>query len=135
MEAGRAVVIVVDASVVAHLVFRGSQTEAVERLHERDPEWAAPILCRSELRSVALKHIRAGNVNLNAAVTGLRTTERVLGRREFIVATDRVLPLAESSGCSTYDCEYVALALELSLPLYTLDRQLLEAFPDLARRP
>lgn len=30
--------IVVDASVVAHLVFHGSQTDAVERLHARDPE-------------------------------------------------------------------------------------------------
>lgn len=127
--------IVVDASVVAHLVFRGSQTEAVERLHARDPEWAAPLLCRSELRSVALKHVRAGNVPVKSAVASVRAAEWVLARREFMVPTDRVLALADSSGCSSYDCEYVALAVELAVPLFTLDRQLLEAFPTIARRP
>lgn len=127
--------IVVDASVVAHLVFRGSQTEAVEGLHARDPEWAAPLLCRSELRSVAMKHVRAGNVTVESAVASVRAAEWVLARREFMVATDRVLSLAERSGCSSYDCEYVALAMELAVPLYTLDRQLLEAFQDIARRP
>jgi predicted nucleic acid-binding protein len=127
--------IVVDASVVAHLVFQGSQTEAVEALHARDPEWAAPLLCRSELRSVAMKHVRAGNVAVESAVASVRAAEWVLARREFMVATDRVLSLADRSGCSSYDCEYVALAMELAVPLYTLDRQLLEAFPEVARRP
>lgn len=127
--------IVVDASVVAHLVFQGSQTDAVERLHVRDPEWAAPLLCRSEMRSVAMKHVRAGNVDMEAAVGSMRAAERVLARREFIVATERVLSLAERSDCSTYDCEYVALAMELAVPLFTLDRQVLEAFPQIARRP
>ncbi len=127
--------IVVDASVVAHLVFRGSQTESVERLHAEDPEWAAPLLCRSELRSVAVKHVRAGNVAVESAAASVRAAEWVLARREFMVATDRVLSLADRSGCSSYDCEYVALAMELAVPLYTLDRQLLEAFQDIARRP
>lgn len=127
--------IVVDASVVAHLVFRGSQTESAERLHAMDSEWAAPLLCRSELRSVAMKHVRAGNGTVESAVASVRAAEWVLARREFMVATDRVLTLAESSGCSSYDCEYVALAMELAVPLYTLDRELLEAFPNVARRP
>ena len=127
--------IVVDASVIAHLVFSGSHTEVVERLHAWDPEWAAPLLCRSELRSVALKHVRAGNVTLESAVASVRATEWVLARREFMVPTDRVLALAERTGCSSYDCEYVALAMELAVPLFTLDRQLLEAFPEIAIRP
>lgn len=47
--------IVVDASVLAHLVFEGESTAAARRLHERDPDWCAPLLCRSEMRSVAAK--------------------------------------------------------------------------------
>ena len=127
--------IVVDASVVAHLVFTGSSTDAVERLHERDPEWAAPLLCRSELRSVAVKQVRAGRVSGDAARAALRAAESVLEGREFLVATDRVLELALTSGCSAYDCEYVALALELEVPLVTLDRRVLDAFPSVARTP
>jgi predicted nucleic acid-binding protein len=107
----------------------------VERLHVRDPEWAAPLLCRSELRSVAVKHVRAGNVGVEAAVDAVRAAEAVLGEREYLVATDRVLHLANASGCSAYDCEYVALAMELAVPLFTLDRELLAAFPDVAREP
>ena len=127
--------IVVDASVVAHLVFTGSSTAGVERRYERDPEWAAPLLCRSELRSIAVKHVRAGQVSEDAALASLRAAESVLEGREFLVATDRVFDLALASGCSAYDCEYVALALELEVPLITLDRQVLEAFPSVAERP
>jgi predicted nucleic acid-binding protein len=128
-------VIVVDASVIAHMVFEGEETRAVTALHERDPEWAAPLLCRSELRSVALKHVRAGAVELSAAQASVAGAELLLAGREFLVATDRVLTLASASGCSTYDCEYVALAEELDVSLFTFDRRVLGGFPGIARLP
>jgi predicted nucleic acid-binding protein len=128
-------VIVVDANVVAYLVFRGEWTAEVEALHARDPEWAAPVLLRSELRSVALEHVRASGVEAGAALAALDGARDVLGGREFLVADDRVLALARAPGCSSYDCEYVALAEELGVPLYTFDRALLDAFPELARPP
>ena len=127
--------IVVDASVLAHLVFEGEATGAARRLHERDPEWCAPLLCRSELRSVAAKQVRSGGVAAAAAREAVRLGELVVAGREAMVDSDRVLELALSSGCSTYDCEYVALALDLGVPLVTLDRRVLEAFPETARRP
>ena len=37
-----------------------------------------------------------------------------------------------TSHCSAYDCEFVALALELEVPLVTADRQLLRSFPRIA---
>jgi predicted nucleic acid-binding protein len=43
-----------------------------------------------------------------------------------------VLSLATSSGCSTYDCEFVALATSLGVPVVTNDRQVLRAFRHLA---
>ena len=44
--------IVVDTNIVAYLYLPGEHTAAVERLLERDPEWAAPILWRSEFRNI-----------------------------------------------------------------------------------
>jgi predicted nucleic acid-binding protein len=46
-----------------------------------------------------------------------------------------VLELASRSGCSAYDCEFVALAQDLEVPLVTNDRQILKAFPTIAISP
>lgn len=45
------------------------------------------------------------------------------------------LALAPSSECSTYECEYVALARELGVPLVTADADLVKAFPGTAVAP
>jgi predicted nucleic acid-binding protein len=49
------------------------------------------------------------------------------------VASEQVLQLATSSRCSAYDCEFVAAAPQLGVPLATEDRAILAAFPHLAR--
>ncbi len=48
---------------------------------------------------------------------------------------DAVLDLVLASPCSAYDCEYVATAQALGVPLVTWDREVLKAFPDVAVRP
>ena len=47
---------------------------------------------------------------------------------EFAVESAYVLTLANTSGCSAYDCEFVALAKALGVPLLTNDREVLRAF-------
>ena len=44
-----------------------------------------------------------------------------------------ILDLVASSTCSAYDCEFVALAQELGVPLVTTDKQILRDFPRIAR--
>ena len=51
---------------------------------------------------------------------------------EYQVQSRDVLGLAEESGCSAYDCEYIALAKDLGINLVTTDKQLIKAFPDIA---
>jgi len=46
-----------------------------------------------------------------------------------------VLELAVRSRCTAYDCEFVALAKQLGVPLVTSDRQVLAAFPETAVSP
>ena len=66
------------------------------------------------------------------ALEAAREAENLLAGREFSVETQRVLELAKESGCTTYDCEFVALAQDLAAPLVTSDREILAAFPTLA---
>ena len=61
--------------------------------------------------------------------------ERILDRNEFEVKSEAVFELCAQSGCSAYDCEYVALAQSLRISLITRDKALLAAFPDTAVCP
>ena len=60
------------------------------------------------------------------------SAESLLKHREFEVATKDVLRLAAASNCSAYDCEFVALAQALEVPLVTSDAAVLKAFPSVA---
>jgi predicted nucleic acid-binding protein len=48
------------------------------------------------------------------------------------VPAGHVLRLVDETGHSAYDCEYVALAQRLGVPLVTGDRQLARQFPETA---
>ena len=52
---------------------------------------------------------------------------------EMVVDRDAVLDLVASSTLTAYDCEFVALAMELRVPLVTTDKQILRDFPRVAR--
>jgi predicted nucleic acid-binding protein len=65
----------------------------------------------------------------------LQETETWTRGREYAVVSHHVLDLAARSGCSAYDCEFVALAEDLNVKLVTNDRQLLKAFPRIAIAP
>ncbi|MET0516631.1 MAG: hypothetical protein ABW047_15040 [Nitrospiraceae bacterium] len=55
--------------------------------------------------------------------------------RQNVAKSSRVMTFAAESGCSAYDCEFVATAHDLGVPLMTVDRQLLKAFPRVAVHP
>ncbi len=42
------------------------------------------------------------------------------------------MQLVNKSRCSAYDCEFVALAQYLDIPLVTADKTILNEFPDIA---
>jgi predicted nucleic acid-binding protein len=126
-------VIVVDTNVLAYLVLPGDRSDTAQSLLQRDPEWAAPLLWRSELRQVLASYLQRGDISLEAAAELWSRADAVLAGRQHLVPTRLVLILAAESGCSAYDCEYVALAQLLAVPLVTEDRQVLSAFADVAR--
>lgn len=127
--------IVADANVVAYLLLPGERTAEAEAVYRKDPEWVVPVLCLSELRSVLTYYLRRGAVSLAEATRTITRAEQLLEGREAEVESRRVLELAARSKCSSYDCEYVALAEVVGVRLVTTDGPVLRAFPKLAVTP
>lgn len=121
--------IVVDTNVIAYLYLPGELTARAERLLEKDADWAVPLLWRSELRNVLATYLRSGLLELEGAYRIQREAEALLGHSEYEVESFDVLRLAAESGCSAYDCEFVALAKRLDTKLVTTDARLRKAFP------
>ncbi|WP_254947996.1 type II toxin-antitoxin system VapC family toxin [Cyanobium sp. N.Huapi 1H5] len=122
----------VDTNVVAYLLLPGPQTGKAEALLLHDPEWAAPVLWRSELRNVLSGYLRRGQLDHQQVLRLQGQAEALLQGSEVAVDSADVFRLVEASGCSAYDCEFVAAALALQTRLITSDRQLLRTFPTLA---
>lgn len=121
--------IVVDTNVLAYLYLPGDRTEQAEALLERDPEWAAPVLWRSEFRNILAGYIRRKAITFAQACALQDEAESMLVGAEFEVDSNAVLELVRDSTCSAYDCEFVALAIKLNTKLVTADKKLLQAFP------
>ncbi|GAB4255203.1 type II toxin-antitoxin system VapC family toxin [Deferrisoma sp.] len=124
--------IVVDTNVLAYLYLPTRETPLAERLLRQDPEWAAPVLWRSEFRNVLSLYLRKNEIDFARAYALQREAEDLMAGREYVVDSYEVLRLVRESPCSAYDCEFVALAAELGCPLVTADRDVLRAFSDLA---
>ena len=124
--------IVVDSNVVAYLYLPGEHSAKAEALFERDPEWAAPLLWRSEFRNILAGYLRRGTLSFEQATALQREAEAMLEGAEFVVDSVSVLELVRDSRCSAYDCEFVALAKRLDTKLVTMDSKVLRAFPAFA---
>jgi predicted nucleic acid-binding protein len=122
-------VIVVDANVIAYLYLPTEYSKRAESLLERDPEWTAPILWRSEFRNILSGYLRRGLLSFEQVVQLQRAAEAQLFGFEYEVESVSVFELVNDSECSAYDCEYAALAQQLDVRLVTMDKQLLRAFP------
>ena len=122
-------VIVVDSKVVAYLYLPGEYTEHAEALLQRSPDWAAPVLWRSEFRNILAGYLRRRTITFDQGCALLREAESLLAGSEFEVDSESVLALVRDSDCSACDCGFVALATRLDTKLVTMDKKLLKAFP------
>jgi predicted nucleic acid-binding protein len=123
---------VIDANVIAYLLIKGEHTAAAKKLLKDDPDWTAPQLWRSEVRNVLATYLRNKYFNLSQAIFFMKKAEELMLEGEYQVQSNDVLELALQSGCSAYDCEYIALAKDFGINLVTTDKKLLKAFPDIA---
>ena len=124
--------IVVDTNIIAYLYLQGGYSKQAEELLLADADWAAPILWRSEFQNVLALYIRIGVLSVADALSIMHEARRQMEGKEYDVAPSLVLHLVGKSTCSAYDCEFVALARNLAVPLVTADQQILKQFPQLA---
>lgn len=60
---------------------------------------------------------------------------RLMRDHERTVSSNVVLDIVGVSKCTSYECEYVALAREMNLTLVTFDRQVVNEFPQVSVFP
>lgn len=126
--------IVVDNDVISYFWIRMDADRAAlaQDVRARDPGWIAPRVWRSEFRNVLRGYMAGDYMTLPEAVEYAQMAEEDLHGSTRLVPTPQVLQLVDETDHSAYDCEYVALAQELGVPLVTGDRAVADLFPDTA---
>ena len=127
--------IVADTNLIGYLLMNTPHSEVAQRVLQKDSEWVAPHLWRSEFRNVLALYVRQGLLTLDGALEILDGALELMTEREYEVASYHVLRLAHKSNCTAYDCEFIALAEDLQVSLITSDKKLLKAFPNRAVAP
>ncbi len=125
--------IVVDTNIISYLYISGARSQQVEELLSVEPHWCAPVLWRSEFRSVLGQYLRKNILSFEEVLVIMDQAETLLSENEFEVPSAHIMRLLSASKCSAYDCEFVALAQYLGVQLVTADRQILREFPEIAR--
>lgn len=124
--------IVVDANVLAYYHLDSEFSKMALEAFRADPQWIAPLLWRSELQNILAGYLRRNLLTVSTATSIIEEAIAMMEGMEFQVSARRVLELVHKSTCSSYDCEYVALAKQFDIPLLTNDKRILEQFPETA---
>ncbi len=125
--------IVVDTNIISYLYISGERSAQAEQLLVSDPHWNAPILWRSEFKSVLSQYLRKEILALDEVLLIIQQAEKLMADNEFEIPSSHIMQLVDSSHCSAYDCEFVALAQYLNVPLVTADKKILREFPNTAK--
>lgn len=124
--------IVVDTNIISYFYISGDRSDLAEKLLFADPDWHAPTLWRSEFRSVLSQYLRKDLLQLDEVLLILQQAESLMHDSEYEISSPQVMQLVNSSQCSAYDCEFVALAQYLGVPLVTEDKKVMREFPETA---
>jgi len=127
--------IAVDTSVIASLWVPNDMEELAYKILRKDPDWVAPLLWRSELRNVLALYLRKNSLELSAVLLLMQEAEQLMESNAYEVNSTQVLHLVHNSTCSSYDCEFVALADDLGIQLVSFDKQICREFAEIAVHP
>lgn len=124
--------IVVDTNIISYFYLTSEFSDLADELYKKNPNWHAPILWKSEFGNVLLMYLRKKIISLSEASELFEAAEELLKTKEYEIKTYQTLKLAKESNCSSYDCEFVGLAKDLETRLVTMDKRILNSFPDIS---
>jgi len=124
--------IVADTNIISYLLLPTPYSNSVDSLYQSDSNWTAPTLWKSEFRNVLALYLRKNIISLDKALQIQDSAESIMLHNEFDISSSQVLSLVDKSNCSSYDCEFIALAHHLNAPLITQDKKILREFPSTA---
>lgn len=127
--------IVVDTNIIAYMVFKTPHSDNVAGFHKAESEWNVPVLWRSEFLNVVSLYYRKKILTYQDAIQAIDFAEQLVNHHEHHVSSIMILETIAASTCSSYDCEFVALAKDLSVKMITYDKQIIKDFPDIALKP
>ena len=125
--------IVADSNLIASCVLESTATESARKLLFADGEWYVPRLWRYEVTNIFATMIKAKRLSAEKASSIFAALVESLMAHEREPMPDDVFALVSEYGITGYDAQFVALARELSCPLYTQDKEILDKFPDCAK--
>jgi predicted nucleic acid-binding protein len=135
LEKRGAEMIVVDANLIGNLFIKSEHSSLTIQVFEKDPDWYAPILWQSEVRSIVTSYFQHNLLTLDQAFRVMDEAQGLMIDHERYISSSLVLELVGTSKCTSYDCEYVALAKEMNITLVTFDKQVIGAFPRIGLFP
>jgi predicted nucleic acid-binding protein len=128
---------VVDTNVIAYYLL-GTEPFAVEArsFWQATDHPLAPAHWQAELTNVLWMAVRTGTLSADEGHRRLDFASRLRVRSVPVGSFwQSALAMSLDSGLSAYDTLFVALAQRRQIPLVTFDKQVLKAFPDVAKRP
>ena len=121
--------IVVDANIIAYRSIEGQKTALAIQIEQLDSVWAVPALCRHELASVLLQHVRHDRISREDVPSFWDGVEAIIGGNAHEVPLPEAVVLAHERNISAYDAQYLWLAQELETDLITEDKKLIASSP------
>ena len=115
--------IVVDTNVIAGMWVPNDMDEWVYKVLKKDSDWVAPLLWRSKFRNVLSIYLRKGILELSMVLQAMEEAGQLMDANEFEVNSTQVMSFVADSSCPAYDCEFVALADDLSIRLVAFGKK------------
>jgi predicted nucleic acid-binding protein len=117
------------------MTFETPQSNQVGLLHKKNSNWQVPVLWKSEFLNVVALYFRKNIISFKEAYEAIDYAHRLIGVNEHRIGPHTTMELIATSMCSSYDCEFIALAGQLNTRLITYDKLILKEFPEIAINP
>jgi len=124
--------IVVDSNIIAARNLTSSLTSKAEQVERKDPVWIVPTLWRYEFQNILATAMKVRQITPEDAFEIWQRVVDVLAENESEPSPGKVLDLVARYGITSYDAQFIALAMEMGIPCVTEDRALRERFPGVA---